>query len=70
MDKEKLGYLSFLNFRKFLESTNFNVKDKYIEYLIYKMKSDCNEDSNLDDLKYNVNIILILLLINLIFLYF
>jgi len=57
MDKEKTGYLSFMNFRKILESTNFNVKDKYIEYMIYKMKSSCsiNEYSCLDDLRYNVN---------------
>jgi hypothetical protein len=56
MDKDKSGYLSFMNFRKILETTNFNVKDKYIEYMIYKMKSSCslNEYSSLDDLRYNV----------------
>lgn len=54
MDRDKLGYVSFMNFRKILENTNFNVKDKYIEYMIYKMKSDCSDDSALDDLRYNV----------------
>ena len=56
MDKEKSGFLSFMNFRKILESTNFNIKDKYIEFMIYKMKCACiNEDSSLDDLRYSVN---------------
>lgn len=54
MDKDKLGYLTFMNFRKILETTNFNVKDKYIEYMIYRMKSLCSEDSCLDDLRYSV----------------
>ena len=57
MDTEKIGYLSFMNFRKILENTKFNVKDKYIEFMIYKMKCECNnEDSSLDDLRYGVNI--------------
>ena len=56
MDTEKLGYLSFMNFRKILENTKFNVKDKYIEFMIYKMKCEClSEDSSLDDLRYSVN---------------
>ena len=55
MDTEKIGYLSFMNFRKILENTKFNVKDKYIEFMIYRMKCECdNEDSSLDDLRYNV----------------
>ena len=57
MDTDKLGYLSFMNFRKILENTKFNVKDKYIEFMIYKMKCECMhyEDSSLDDLRYSVN---------------
>lgn len=54
MDREKLGYISFMNFRKILENTNFNIKDKYIEYMIFKMKFECEEECALDDLRYNV----------------
>ena len=56
-DPNKSGFMSFMNLRKILENTNINLKDKYIEYLIYFMKCYNDENSNLDDLKYNVIIL-------------
>jgi len=43
-----------MNLRKILEYINLNLEDKYIEFLIYTMKTYSNENTNLDDLKYNV----------------
>jgi hypothetical protein len=43
-----------MNLRKILENINLNLEEKYIEYLIFIMKSFNDENSCLDDLKYGV----------------
>ena len=55
-DPYKTGFISFMNLRKVLENTNLSIKDKYIEFLIFLMKSYIDENSSLVDLKYNVRI--------------
>lgn len=53
-DLNKTGYISFLNFRKILETVKLRLKDRYIEYLINIMKGFDSDNSNaLDDLKYD-----------------
>lgn len=59
MDPEKKGFISFLNLRKILENVNLDLEDKYIEYLIFIMKSFNDNNTSLDDLKYSVIIILL-----------
>jgi Ca2+-binding EF-hand superfamily protein len=61
-DLEKKGFISFLNLRKILENVNLDLEDKYIEYLIYVMKSFNDDNTNLDELKYSVFIQSIIIL--------
>jgi len=61
-DLEKKGLISFLNLRKILENVNLDLEDKYIEYLIYVMKSFNDDNTNLDELKYSVFIQSIIIL--------
>jgi hypothetical protein len=53
IDAKNTGYVTFLNFRKIIESINLRLKDKYIEYLIYVMK--CNDElgNSIFNLKYD-----------------
>jgi hypothetical protein len=54
-DGKKTGLITFINLRKILESINLMLKDKFIEYLIYKMKSfDETGKASIYDLKYQI----------------
>lgn len=52
IDAKNTGYVTFLNFRKIIESINLRLKDKYIEYLIYVMKANDEMGTSIFNLKY------------------
>ena len=55
-DIDKTGTISFSDLQKIMEEiTDLQMKDSYIDYLIYFMKCSDNSNLKLEDLEYNVN---------------
>ncbi len=52
VDINNSGYVTFLTFRKILESVNLKLKDRYIEFLIYIMKSNDEKEESIYSLNY------------------
>ncbi len=52
VDINNSGYVTFLTFRKILESVNLKLKDQYIEFLIYVMKSNDEKEESIYSLNY------------------
>lgn len=55
-DANKTGLVTFISLRKILESISLRLKDKYIEYLIYAMKSanTTSPSASIYDLNYDI----------------
>lgn len=52
LDQENSGLTTFFDLRTTFETINLTLKDRYVEFLIYYMKSFNNNNSGLEDLKY------------------
>jgi hypothetical protein len=48
------GSISFSGLQKIMEGVNIQMKDSYIDFLIYLMKSSKNPDLKIEDLEYAV----------------
>jgi len=57
-DVNNKGFITFANLRRIFEEIHLSLKETYIEYLIYKMKKYDSPENKLEDLKYDVNIII------------
>lgn len=49
LDKSKKGYITFDQLREFLNELNIELKESYVEYLIYKLKLKLAEDEEKEE---------------------
>jgi len=53
-DSKNTGHISFSTLRMVLENIDKEIKEEYVEYIIFLMKQNENDNFSLEELNYKV----------------